>query len=162
MSHEIEDSVVIEAAPETLWRWTVEDVELERSWRNINGTGVQTLERLDGEGPVEVGSRFRGTVKIGPGKPQAYVNEVTELEPGRRIAWKTVEAEGPLLGHGSYEMTPVEGGTRFDIGLDYPPRTWVGRLQRPAVLLVGGRIAPRLLARLKELVESERPAAGTA
>lgn len=154
MAHDIEDSVVISASVDEVWRWTVEDVDLERSWRNLDGSGVQTLRQLD-DGPVQVGSRFRGTVKVGPGKPQAYVNEVTELEERRRVSWRTVEADGPLLGAGAYELTPVDGGTRFDVELDYPPRTWVGRLQRPIVRLVGARFIGRALQKLKQSIESK-------
>lgn len=161
MPHDVEESVLVNVAPADVWRWTVEDVELERSWRNLDGSGVQTLERLD-EGPVQVGSRFRGTVKIGPGRPQGYLNEVTELEEGRRIAWRTVEADGPLLGSGAYELTPEGGRTRFKVDLDYPPRTWIGRLQRPIVRAVASRFVRRAVSKLKEGVESEASSAGSA
>lgn len=153
-SHDIEEHVVIAAPPEQVWRWTVEDVERERRWRNLDGTGVQTLRRVD-EGPLGVGARYHGTVKVGPGPPQSYDNVLTDLEPLRWVAWETVDAEGPLLGRGVYELTPVEEGTRFDVWLDYPPRTFVGRLQRPVVRVVGGRFVRRALQQLRELVEEE-------
>lgn len=153
--YDVEASVTIAAEPDRVWLWTVEDVDRERMWRNLGGKGVQTLERLD-DGHLEVGSRFRGTVKVGPGAPQEYVNVVTEVEAGTSISWETVDADGPLLGRGTYTMFPVDGGTRFEILLDYPPRTWIGRLQRPLVRFLGGRVLiPRMLARLKELVEAD-------
>lgn len=156
--YDVEAAVTIAAPADRVWLWTVEDVDRERSWRNIDGKGVQTLERLDA-GPLDVGSRFRGTVKVGPGAPQAYVNVVTQLEPGRSISWETTEAEGALLGRGTYAMVPVDGGTRFEIFLDYPPRTFVGRLQRPVVRLVSRRwVIPRMLDRLRTLVEDDQAA----
>lgn len=158
MSYDVEDEVVIGAPPATVWHWTVEDVDREQSWRNLDGTGVQSLERVD-DGPLAVGSRFRGTVKIGPGAPQAYTNVVTELDDHRRISWETTDADGPLLGFGSYVLTPADGGTRFQIKLAYPARTWVGRLQRPIVRFLGARLfIPRMLDKLKTLIEQEQGA----
>ncbi|MDX1659347.1 MAG: SRPBCC family protein [Nitriliruptorales bacterium] len=159
MSFDIEDEIVIDRPPEDVWRWTVEDPEREQQWRNLDGTGVQELQRLD-DGPVTVGSRFWGTVKVGPGNPQAYTNEVTELEEHRRISWETIEAEGALGGRGTYELTPLDDGrrTRFVIRLDYPPRTFLGRLQRPIVRLAGRPMIAKMIAKLKRLVESDTAA----
>lgn len=153
MSYDIEHSILIEAPPEEVWRWVAEDVDLERSWRNIDGRGVQRLERVD-EGPVEVGSRFRGTVKMGGGEPQAYTNVVTEIVSRRFIAWETTEAEGHLSGRGNYELESVDGKTRFHIRLDYPPQTIIGRLQRPIVRLVGGRFIENMVRKLKKSIEA--------
>ena len=156
MGHDIEDEIVIDRPARDVWRWTVEDPERERQWRNLDGTGVQELERLD-DGPVEVGSRFRGTVKVGPGAPQAYTNVVTELEEHRLVAWETTEAEGALGGRGSYRLAPLDGGdrTRFSIELDYPPQSFLGTLQRPVVRLLGRPMIARMIAKLKRLVEAE-------
>ena len=154
MSYDIEDEVFIDAAPERVWQWVAADVERERRWRNLDGTGVQTLEQLD-DGPVRVGTRFSGTVKIGPGDPQGYTNVVTDLEEHRLIAWETTDAEGPTLGYGVYELVPESGGTRFHIRLAYPPRTFLGRLMRPMIRLFGGRMIARMVQKLKRLVEEE-------
>ena len=155
MGYDIDQSIEISAPPEKVWEWTVADTEKEARWRNLKGNGVQRVDRLD-DGKAEVGSRFRGTVKIGPGEPQAYTNVVTDLEEHRRIAWKTEEADGPLLGHGEYVLTPTESGTRFDIRLAYPPRTFVGRIQKPIVKLIGRNyFIPRMLEKLKRLVEAD-------
>lgn len=155
MTYDIEQTIDIAAAPEKVWLWVAGDVDRESTWRNVDGRGVQTLEHLD-DGPVGVGSRFRGTVKVGPGKPQAYVNVVNEMIPARFIAWETTEAEGPLLGLGNYELEPTDEGTRFHLRLDYPPRTFLGRLQRPVVRVVGGRFMTRALEQLKTAVETDK------
>ncbi|MDX1690280.1 MAG: SRPBCC family protein [Acidimicrobiia bacterium] len=155
MGYDIDQRIFIDAPPERVWTWVVEDVERERRWRNIDGTGVLTLEKLD-DGPVKEGTRFHGTVKAGPGKPQAYTNVVTELDDHRRIAWETTDAEGPTLGHGVYELTPESGGTRFRIRLAYPARTFVGRIMRPIMRFMGGRFfIPKMLEKLKRLVEAD-------
>lgn len=153
MSYDIEHSILIDAPPEEVWRWVAEDVDLERSWRNLDGRGVQSLERLD-DGPIEVGSRFRGTVKMGAGEPQAYTNVVTQIVDQRSIAWETTEAEGHLSGRGNYELESVDGKTRFHIRLDYPPQTFVGKLQRPIVRLLGGRFVGNMVRKLKESIEA--------
>lgn len=152
----IEDEVVIGAPPATVWQWTVEDVERERSWRNLEGKGAQSLERVD-DGPLAVGSRFRGTVKVGPGAPQAYTNVVTELDDRRLISWETTDADGPLFGFGSYVLAPTDGGARFQIKLAYPAQSLMGRMQRPVVRFLGARLfIPRMLAKLKTLIEQEQ------
>lgn len=153
MQYDVERTVWIDAPTEKVWRW-IAHIDRELQWRNVDGTGLRGLERLD-EGPLSVGSRFRGVVKVGPGTPEAYVNEITELDPGRRIGWRTVEAEGHLLGVGSYEVVPEGTGSRFRIRIGYPPRTFVGRLQRPVARLVGGRYLGRAVHRLKTLVEAD-------
>lgn len=151
---DIDQTIKIDRPPEDVWLWTVEDPTREQQWRNLDGTGVQELKRLD-EGPVEVGSRFWGTVKTGPGDPQAYTNEVTELTRYRRISWETVEADGALGGYGTYEYEPLNGGTRFHIRLGYPPLNFMGRLQRPLVRLLGRPMISNMLDKLKRLVESD-------
>ena len=70
MGYDIVHTVDIAAAPDAVRRWTVVEPNLERSGRNLDGKGVQTLERLD-EGPVRVGTRFRGTVKTSSRPPWA-------------------------------------------------------------------------------------------
>lgn len=111
MAHDIEGHVVINRPPADVWRWTVATPELEQQWRNLDGSGVQELE-LVGERPVREGSRFRGTVKMGWGRPQGYVNEVTALEEHREVSWRTIDAEGPLGGAGTYRLVPLDDGTR--------------------------------------------------
>jgi|GEM_PF-1891592 len=157
MGYDIEETVEIESPPEEVWLWTVEDPSREQQWRNLDGKGVQELEFL-GEGNVEDGSRFQGTVKVGPGEPQRYVNEVTKIEPYRHISWKTVDAEGALGGYGTYELEPTEKGTRFHIRLAYPPLNFLGRIQRPIVRLLGRRMISKMLQKLKRLVEEGPPA----
>lgn len=155
MSYDIEQHIVIEGPPAQVWRWAVGDPSRELRWRNLDGTGVQELEQLD-DGPLAVGTRFRGVVKVGPGRPEAYVNELTAVDEPRLVSWEIIDADGALGGRGSYRLVPLAGGarTRFEIELDYPPRNLLGRLQRPVVRLVAGRmIIPRMIAKLKHLVE---------
>ena len=155
--YDVDQQITIDAAPEVVWRWVAEDTDLERSWRNIDGRGIQSLERLD-DGDLDVGSRFRGTVNMGTGDDQAYVNEVTALEPARHIAWKTIESDGALSGRGEYDLAPVDGGTSFRIKLDYPPKSLLGRLQRPIVRLLGGWFISKMLEKLKRSIEASSDA----
>ncbi|MDX1622169.1 MAG: hypothetical protein R3320_14325, partial [Nitriliruptorales bacterium] len=68
MAYDIDQEIVIDRPPEDVWRWTVENTDLEAQWRNLDGRGIQEVSRLD-DGPLEAGSRFWGSVKIGPGEP---------------------------------------------------------------------------------------------
>lgn len=160
MAYDVEDEVIIDRSLQDVWRWVVEDSSREQQWRNLGGMGVRELEMVS-DGPAKVGSRFRGTVKAGPGRPKAYVNELTALEPPRLVSWETVDAEGALGGRGNYRLTPLGNGerTRFRIELDYPARNVFGKFLRPMMRLAGPLMISKMLAKLKRLVEGDSPPA---
>lgn len=73
--------------------------------------GIREAAFLDDE-PLHAGSRWRVTVAFGGINVDA-VNEVVELIPDRRFAWRSVG--GPVRSSGSYSFTPLgSGATRFD------------------------------------------------
>lgn len=73
--------------------------------------GIRDAAFLDNE-PLHPGSRWRVTVAFGGINVDA-VNEVVDLVPDRRFAWRSVA--GPVKSSGSYSFTPLGAtATRFD------------------------------------------------
>lgn len=115
----------------------------------LQGTGDRTSEPL---GPgVTFGMQMKLVMRY------STVNRVVEFEPQRRIAWQTgpTGAWGHVLAGRiwSYELEPVEGGTRVTERWDITPD------HQRFLLKLGGiywgktrRDMERTLARLDELV----------
>ena len=66
--------------------------------------------------PLSLGSKFGMSMRSRPESlflPYRTTNTVVELEPDRRIAWKTTIGPGGLIGGRiwRYELEPVDGGT---------------------------------------------------
>ena len=83
-------------------------------WRNDREwIGALTeVELLSGE-PFGVGSRVRRVASF-LGRPMEYVNEVVELDPGRRLAMRSVKAPFPMTVVYEWEDAPG-GGTSMRI-----------------------------------------------
>jgi len=82
--------------------------------RDIDGSGT-VRAATEGSRQVELGERFGMDMRAG--LSYRMVNEVVELEPGRRIAWQartTYDALKKVIGGRiwRYELEPVAGGTR--------------------------------------------------
>ena len=90
---------VIHAAPADVAR-TMFDPDQEERWAG-------KAEKLT-PGPVAVGSRIRHD-PAALGLRAAFVTEVTELEPDRRLAMEIVE--GPERGLVVYQVVPTAGGS---------------------------------------------------
>lgn len=103
---EIEDSIHVEAPPGVVWTVTV---EIER-WPEWTPT-VTSVTRLD-EGPFAIGSVARIKQPLQPESDWV----VTELESGRRFAWKTRRLG--LQMKGVHELTPEAGGTKNVLRLE--------------------------------------------
>lgn len=146
MAVRVRRSVLIDRQVEELWP-LVTDLDDEQRWR---APWVRALEQLD-DGPLGVGTRIHGTTRIG-GSTETYVNEVSEYAPPRRYAWEGVEASGPVVGAGVYELEPApDGRTWVTIENTYRATSLIGRLQLPVVRLVAGRIIDRMLSQLHDL-----------
>jgi uncharacterized protein YndB with AHSA1/START domain len=85
------------------------DLENDRKWR----PGVLEIEHVSGTG---VGSRWRQVIS-GPGGARIDADiEITEHDPGRRLAFKTMA--GPVRPTGLFELEDADGGTRVRFTLD--------------------------------------------
>jgi len=107
MSRSVSRSAVVAAPPAEVFALLADP----RRHAEIDGSGtvkglVQGPERLS------LGDRFGMRMRLGV--PYVISNEVVELEPDRRIAWRHV-------GHHvwRYELEPVDGGTRVTETFDW-------------------------------------------
>lgn len=156
---EVEESVIIHRLPQDVFAflevrsndaaWMASVVESE--WLNPTAP--------DPAAPIGVGRRGRMVMKL-PGRQAEFIDEVTEYQPGRRIAHRTVSGPIPLntaciceqAGDGC--RTTVVGATeRLPGGL-------FGRIAAPLVALVIRRGFKADLARPKKILESEGKATG--
>ena len=99
---------VISAPPERIFEYLVDPAK----HCEIDGSG--TVQGVKGQCQrLELGSKFGMSMKLGV--PYSMVSTVVELEPNRRIAWRTTgpTAVGAHVGGRvwRYELEPVEGGT---------------------------------------------------
>ena len=117
---------------------------------------VTESEWLDPAEPMRVGRRGRMVMQA-MGRRE-FLDEVTEYEPGRRIAHRSVA--GPMVLHTACLTEPAGSGCRATV-LYEPERLpggVVGRLTAPLTALTArivGRTFRADLARLKELLEAE-------
>jgi uncharacterized membrane protein len=103
-------------------------------------------------GPNSVGARFlvfEGIRGRRAGGGTEY--EVTEYEPNRSAAWKTVS--GPLQLRFSRTFERVDGGTRFAVRYEGAPRGFLA-LAWPLITRVAKRQQGGDMRKLKELMEA--------
>ena len=110
----IEESVVIHRPPAEVFAYSRSD---RTTLRMASVAKSEWLNPTDADPytPAGVGRRGRMVAKI-PGRRLEFIDEVTEYEPGRRIAHRTVKADP--AGHGMH-LQPEDGGCRRSKG----PRT---------------------------------------
>jgi uncharacterized protein YndB with AHSA1/START domain len=87
----------------------VADGEHAGKWR----PGVLDAQHVSGTG---VGAVYRQGVKGPGGRRIAADYELTDYEPNRRLAFKTIA--GPVRPTGEFRFEEVDGGTRATLSLD--------------------------------------------
>ena len=102
-------------------------------------------------GPVTVGSRRRATVRRFGGGTMENEIEVTAVEPGRRIAVRSVQAPVPFTS--AWTFTPVDAATRVDWRWTFELGGWL-RPVDPIFRWAFARSFRKDLGRLKMLMES--------
>jgi uncharacterized protein YndB with AHSA1/START domain len=124
----------------------------------IDGSGAL---RQVGEGAphrLALGDQFAMGMK--QGVPYRMVNTVVELEPDRRIAWKTTLAApviGPYIGGRiwRYELDEVDGGTRVTESWDISEDRQRPVLRRGRLPAATAANMARSLERIEEIVTTE-------
>ena len=100
---------VIPAPPEAIFALLADP----RRHHDIDGSG-SVREASNCPDRLSLGARFTVAMKLGI--PYTMVNEVTEFEDGRRIAWQPRPAARLGRAFGGrvwrYELEPTDGGTR--------------------------------------------------
>jgi uncharacterized protein YndB with AHSA1/START domain len=108
---EATSTVDIRRAPEQVFAFLA-DGENNRRWRS----GVLDIRHKSGQGQ---GAIYEQGVKGPFGRRVPADYEVTAYEPDRRLAFRAIA--GPVRPEGSYELTPLNGGTRVTFALHYTP-----------------------------------------
>ncbi len=136
-------SVVVEAPPERIWP-LLADLEEQPAWM----TDLRAV-RVETPGPVGIGTRAVGTVRIA-GITVSDPIEVTAFEPPTRFA---IEHRGRFRGSGLLRVEALDGGASLIIWDEvlwapFLPRVW-WLLARPLLR----RVFAADLARLRALAE---------
>jgi hypothetical protein len=113
--------------------------------------GALTEATLLTEPPVGVGSRVERVASF-LGRRIEYVNEIVELEPGRRLAMRSVKAPFPMTV--VYEWEDAGAGTRMRIRAGGDAGGFY-RVAGPLLSRAVRRGIERDLRKLKELLESQ-------
>jgi uncharacterized protein YndB with AHSA1/START domain len=108
-------------------------------------------EHVTTPGPIAVGSRRRATVRGFAGGTTENEIEVTDLEPGRHLAVRSVEA--PVQFTSSWTFTAIDGGTRVDWAWDFTMPRGLALFDRVVAALFARSFRPDL-TRLKSMMES--------
>jgi uncharacterized membrane protein len=148
----IEESIIIARPADEVFAY-LSVRSNDKAWM----ASVSESEWLEPEAPLAIGRRGRMVMKAF-GRRE-FVDEVTEYEPGRRIAHRSVS--GPMQIRTACICTPAADGCRATVVFE-PDRLPGGVLVRIASPLVrqGIRRGFRTdLARLKSILEATTPAA---
>jgi uncharacterized protein YndB with AHSA1/START domain len=100
-------STIVPAPPEAVFAF-IADGENARSWR----PGVLDIKHVSGSG---VGAAFAQGVRGPGGRRIAADYEITEFEPGKKLAFRATA--GPVRPVGAYTLAAVPGGTKVDFEL---------------------------------------------
>jgi uncharacterized protein YndB with AHSA1/START domain len=119
---EAANSVVVRRSPEDVFAFLA-DGETGPKWR----AGVTDVRLRSGHG---VGAIYEQGVKGPFGRRVAADYEITEYEPGRRLAFRAIA--GPVRPEGSYDLEPAVGGTKVTFRLACSP-SGLKRLMSPMV-----------------------------
>jgi uncharacterized membrane protein len=144
----VEESIIIDRPPEEVFGFLS-----VRTNDPVWMASVTESEWLDPAAPMGVGRRGRMVMQA-MGRRE-FLDEVTEYEPGRRIAHRSVA--GPMVLHTACLAEPAGTGCRATV-LYEPERLpggVVGRLTAPLTARIVRRTFRADLARLKGLLEAE-------
>ncbi len=137
-------SIEINRSPEDVFAY-LDDYSRHPEWQSaLQEVTVQT------EGSPRVGTRVSERRKV-PGGVREMTIETTEHEPPRRIGFRGLD--GPIRVVGTATVSPVDGGSRVSVELDFEGHG-LGKLLLPLVRSQARKEVPLDQQRLKERLES--------
>jgi hypothetical protein len=121
--------------------------------RGSEWQGEIVSTKVEGDGPTRPGTRWVDTRRSRAGRYRVSY-EVTEFDPPRKMAFKTLG--GPLSLAGSVHVEPATEASEslVTIQLQYADGRGIGRLLTPLVRRQSQRQVPKDLASLKQVLES--------
>jgi Polyketide cyclase / dehydrase and lipid transport len=132
-------SVTVDRPPDVVNQFLV-DPERQKLWSDV------PMRRLDGDdGPMSAGSRFEVSFGMGPLKAKVGL-EISGLEPGRRMAFKSFS--GPIKWEGEYRLAPTPSDSTQLSQEGTLTFTGLWRLMEP---LAGGEISRGEVKELEKL-----------
>ena len=143
----IVESVEIARRPEEVFSYVTDPAHLSEWQESL------VSARLEGEGPVAVGSRLVTIRHVG-GRDRPMTMEMTELTPPK--SWRARGVDGPVRGivHGTVEPLGDGARSRVTIRLDFEGHG-MGMLLVPLVVRRQAKAEmPRTTQKLKEVLES--------
>jgi hypothetical protein len=144
MSTDVEVETVIRRPREAV-------AEYATNWRNdLTWIGALSEVRQVTDGAFGVGSQVERVAGF-LGKRIEYVNEVVELEPGKRLVMRSVKAPFPMTV--VYEFEDADGGTRMRIRTRGEASGFY-KLAGPMLAAAVKRGVAGDLARLKAILEA--------
>jgi uncharacterized membrane protein len=140
----LEYSIVINRPVEAVWAYMSD-------FANLPQWNTGTIEtRLISEPPVRKGSTY---IWVGQflGRRMEVTSEVTEFEPNRAWAYKSIS--GPFASTARYSLEPVNGGTRVTISAEGDVGGFF-KLAEPVMAAMTKRQLEGTLANLKDILEA--------
>lgn len=105
------------------------------------------------DGEMLVGSRYENKIRL-MGITTTVINEITMIDPPRRLGWKQIDDDRVMTKEGNYILAESGAGTRFSIRGTYETSGSAAPLA-PLVCRITRRIINRrLLPQLKAAIES--------
>jgi uncharacterized protein YndB with AHSA1/START domain len=142
----ITESIEIARPPEEVFAY-LDDLARHKEWQ----TQIVS-SRVETEGPTRVGTRVSETRLMGK-REQSATYEITEHDPPRRMAFRTLD--GPIRPFGAEIVEPIDGGsrTRFTFELDFEAHG-PGKMLLPLARSQARKQVPKDQQALKERLES--------
>jgi len=138
-------SIEIARPPEDVFAY-IDDLSRHSEWQGqIREVTVLT------EGPTRVGTRARDKRKV-PGGVRDITYEITAHDPPRSASFRGID--GPVRVVGTVTVTPMNGGSRLSLTLDFEGRG-LGKLLLPLVRSQARKEVPQDQQRLKERLEAQ-------
>jgi len=144
----VEESITINRKPEEVWDFLMQTENIP-----VVESQVVTIDQIT-DGPVAVGTRWKGTTKV-LGRKLDWTTECVELEPGVLAHHKTVEATLPF--EIRWQLKPIGDGTEVTYRIDAEAGLGavIGTMADGLVMRAQRHTVRANLANLKELLEAE-------
>jgi uncharacterized membrane protein len=138
-------SIEINRSPADVFAY-LNEVDKQCEWQ-----GALVSSRVNGEGPVGVGTRITDTRNV-PGGAREMTYEITEYEPPRKTSWRGID--GPVRAVGTAVVEPLDDGARSRVSLELDLQGHgIGMLIAPFARRQAGKQVPIDQAKLKEILE---------
>lgn len=144
----IERQIEIDRSPEEVFK-VLTDLDQLPHWATTVVENHNTPEK-----PLETGNKFGQTVRLA-GRNITTEWEVTDLQPGRNLAYRATGPQGSTL-EMKQTVHPRDGGSRVELEIDYELPGGVFGEAVDSIYLErrNNREAEQSLANLKDLLES--------